>query len=430
METAFNVLLIGSGGREHAIAWKLKQSENLGNLYIAPGNPGTDPIGINIDLDTSDFELTSTFCKENNIDLVVVGPEAPLVNGIADYLEKDNIKVFGPHKRAAKLEGSKEFAKEFMIHYQIPTADYAVFSSEDFDDALTFVKSKDNYPIVLKADGLAAGKGVFICNSEEEVVQRLKALKDEDALGGAANRLVIEEFMEGEEVSVFVISDGHSSHIIHNAQDHKRIGEGDTGLNTGGMGAYSPAPLMTEDLLARVKTDIVDPTITGMQLEESAYHGILYIGLMITPEGPKVVEYNCRFGDPECQVILPSLENDLLELFVATTEQRLDEIKIQLDNKYRCCVVLASKGYPGAYEKGKKIDGLDQCDQDTIIFQAGTRMNGTDLVTGGGRVLNVIGSGLSLKEAIDHTYKNVEKVHFEGCYYRRDIGAKGLKRLE
>ena len=430
MDTAYNVLLIGSGGREHAIAWKLKSSSNLGKMFIAPGNPGTDELGLNVDLDTANFAEVAAFCQEQNIDLVVVGPEVPLVNGITDYLEKENIKVFGPHRRAAKLEGSKEFAKEFMLKYQIPTADYAVFSSQDFDDALTFVQSKDSYPIVLKADGLAAGKGVFICSSEEEVIERLNALKSKDALGGAAEKLVIEEFMEGEEASVFIISDGHSSHILHNAQDHKRVGEGDTGLNTGGMGAYSPAPLMTEELLERVKTEIVEPTITGMQLEESAYHGILYVGLMITDQGPKVVEYNCRFGDPECQVILPGLENDLLELLVATTEQRLDETKISLDNNYRCCVVLVSSGYPGSYEKGKSIHGLSSVDEDALVFQAGTSLNDDSLVTSGGRVLNVVGRGKTLKDAIQHAYKNVENIHFDGCYYRRDIGAKGLQRID
>ncbi|PWN07587.1 phosphoribosylamine--glycine ligase [Rhodohalobacter mucosus] len=429
MDTAYNVLLIGSGGREHAIAWKLNRSSNLGKLFIAPGNPGTDKLGLNVNLDTANFEEIASFCKEQNIDLVVVGPEVPLVDGITDYLEKENIKVFGPHKRAARLEGSKEFAKEFMVKYHIPTADYAVFSSQDFDDALTFVQSKDSYPIVLKADGLAAGKGVFICDSEEEVVDRLDKLKNRNALGGAADKLVIEEFMEGEEASVFIISDGHTSHILHNAQDHKRIGEGDTGLNTGGMGAYSPAPIMTEELLEQVKSEIVEPTITGMQLEEAAYHGILYVGLMITAQGPKVVEYNCRFGDPECQVILPSLENDFLELLVATTEQRLDEMKITIDNNYRCCVVLASDGYPGSYEKGKSIRGLESVDDNALIFQAGTALNGENLVTSGGRVLNVVGSGKTLKEAIEHTYKNVDTIHFDGCYFRRDIGAKGLQRI-
>ena len=429
MDSSYNVLLIGSGGREHAIAWKLSQSEHLGKLYIAPGNPGTEMFGVNTSIDPLSFEDVSAFCENNNIDLVIVGPEAPLVEGIVDYLEAENIPVFGPRKSAARLEGSKEFAKDFMVKYSIPTADYAVFSSDDFDDALIFVQSKDSYPIVLKADGLAAGKGVFICNDEEEVKKRLEEMKAGASLGKAANRIVVEEFMEGEEASVFVISDGHTSHILHNAQDHKRIGDGDTGLNTGGMGAYSPTPVLTEEILDRVKTEIIEPTITGMQLEEAAYQGILYIGLMITKDGPKVVEYNCRFGDPECQVILPSLENDLLNLMIATTDQRLDNFRIQLDNKYRCCVVVASNGYPGNYEKGKVISGLFDIDDDALLFHAGTGESNGKVVTAGGRVLNVVGSGNTLKDAISHAYKNVSKVTFEGCYFRTDIGHKGLKRL-
>jgi phosphoribosylamine---glycine ligase len=429
MEASYNVLLIGSGGREHAIAWKLSQSEHLGKLYNAPGNPGTEMFGVNVSIDPLKFEDVAAFCKENAIDLVVVGPEVPLVEGLADFLEAEKIPVFGPRKAAARLEGSKEFAKEFMVKYNIPTADYAVFSSDDFDDALTFVQSKDSYPIVLKADGLAAGKGVFICDDEDEVKKRLLEMKASASLSKAASRVVVEEFMEGEEASVFVISDGHTSHILHNAQDHKRIGEGDTGLNTGGMGAYSPAPVMTEEMLEQVKNEIIEPTITGMQLEEAAYQGVLYIGLMITENGPKVVEYNCRFGDPECQVILPSLENDLLDLMVATTEQRLDDFKIQLDEQYRCCVVIASNGYPGSYEKGKVISGLLDLDENAILFHAGTRSENGKIVTAGGRVLNVVGSGKTLKEAISHAYSNVSKVTFEDCYYRTDIGHKGLIRL-
>lgn len=424
----YNVLLLGSGGREHSIAWKLNQSNNLGELYIAPGNPGTAALGTNVSLDILDFESIAQFVNNQSVDVVVVGPEAPLVAGISDYLSKQNIPVFGPQKAAAMLEGSKEFAKQFMTKYNIPTADYAVFSSDDFDDALTFVQSKDSYPIVLKADGLAGGKGVFICNNEEEVIERLSTLKSDNSLGKAVEKLVIEEFMEGEEASVFVISDGHTSHIIHHAQDHKRIGEGDTGLNTGGMGAYSPAPILTEELLEQVTKEIIEPTITGMQLEEASYHGILYVGLMITEEGPKVVEYNCRFGDPECQVILPSLENDLLELILATTDQRLDEKSIQIDKDYKCCVVLASEGYPVSYEKGKEIAGMDSINENAIVFHAGTEEKNGKILTSGGRVLNIVGTGKTLQEAIDHTYKNVEKITFENCYYRKDIGYKGLKR--
>ncbi len=425
----YNVLLIGAGGREHSIAWKISQSEKLDKLYIAPGNPGTAKIGKNVPLDVSDFDKVYDFIENKGIELVVVGPEGPLVDGITDFLRERNIPVFGPEKNAAMLEGSKEFAKEFMVKYNIPTADFAVFSSLDYDDAFKFIQLKDTYPIVLKADGLAGGKGVFICNSEEEVKSRLLAIKKDKTLSEAASKLVVEEFMEGEEVSVFVISDGHTSHIIHNAQDHKRIGDGDTGLNTGGMGAYSPAPILTEDLLVRIQSEIIEPTITGMQLEESAYTGILYVGLMITEEGPKVVEYNCRFGDPECQVILPSLNNDLLDLIIAATEQRLDEKSIQTDDKYRCCVVLASEGYPVKYEKGKVISGLDETDEDILVFHAGTTHKDGKILTNSGRVLNVVGSGKTLRGAIENTYEAVKKINFENCYFRKDIGHKGLKRV-
>jgi phosphoribosylamine---glycine ligase len=262
------------------------------------------------------------------------------------------------------------------------------------------------------------------------VKQRLETLKNDESLKSAAAKLVIEEFMEGEEASVFVISDGHTSHIIHNAQDHKRIGENDTGLNTGGMGAYSPAPVLTDELTERVQTEIIERTITGMQLEEAAYQGILYVGLMITEEGPKVVEYNCRFGDPECQVILPSVENDLLNLMIATTEQRLDEASVQLDGLYRCVVVMASAGYPGSYEKGKEITGIEKVNEDAIVFHAGTRSEGDRILTNGGRVLNVVGKGTTLNEAIDHAYRNIDRLHFEGAYFRRDIGKKGLQHLK
>lgn len=426
----YNVLLLGGGGREHAIAWKLKQSNLMGELFIAPGNPGTEKAGTNVKLDNSDFDLVAQFAEEQSIDVVVVGPEAPLVAGLVDYLSEKNIPVFGPKKSAAMLEGSKEFAKNFMTKYDIPTADYAVFENNEFDDALTFIQSKETYPVVLKADGLAGGKGVFICSDESEVKERLNQLQQDTSLKNAAGRLVVEEYMDGEEASVFVLADGHTAHIIHHAQDHKRIGDGDTGLNTGGMGAYAPAPVLTDELLEQVQKEIIEPTITGMQLEESSYHGILYIGLMITENGPKVVEYNCRFGDPECQVVLPSLENDLLELMIATIDQRLDERSIQISKQYTCCVVLASGGYPTKYEKGKVIHGIDTLDEDIILFHAGTKIENGQLLTDGGRVLNVVGRGDTLKSAIDHTYQNVKKITFEGCYYRTDIGYKGLMHVK
>ncbi len=425
----YNVLLIGGGGREHSIAWKLKQSELLGALYAAPGNPGTEQIAQNVDIDIADFASVVDFAEQKQIDLVVVGPEKPLVDGLADYLEEHGVPVFGPSREAAKLEGSKEFAKKFMKKYDIPTAGYETFASDEFDQALSYIRKKNQFPVVLKADGLAAGKGVFICETEDEASRRFRQFTEDENLSKAAGTVVVEEFMQGEEASVFVISDGHSAKVIHNAQDHKRIGDGDTGLNTGGMGAYSPAPVLTPAILEQVEREIILPTITGMQLEESPYKGILYIGLMITEDGPKVVEYNCRFGDPECQVILPSFENDLLDLMILSEAQRLDERELKTDNQFRCCVVLASEGYPGKYEKGKPIKGIDQVDPEALVFHAGTSRTNSQIVTAGGRVLNVVGSGDTLQEAIDHTYKNVRRITFDGVYYRSDIGRKGLKHV-
>ncbi|REL38375.1 phosphoribosylamine--glycine ligase [Rhodohalobacter sp. SW132] len=425
-----NVLLIGSGGRESAIAWKLSRSELLDTLYIAPGNPGTEPYGTNISLDTDDFVTVEKKVKELGIELVIVGPEQPLVDGIEDTLSEKGIPVFGPSAAAAQLEGSKSFAKEFMKQYGIPTADYQTFEIDQFDKASEYIKQKNRYPVVLKADGLAGGKGVFICENQQEVEKRLSQLSEDENLKSAAATLVVEEFMEGEEASVFVISDGESFRVIHNAQDHKRIGEGDTGLNTGGMGAYAPAPLVTDSLKQRIDDEITRPTIEGMKASGHPYKGILYIGLMMTEDGPKVVEYNCRFGDPECQVILPPLKNDLLKLMISATRGEIDtEPELVIHSDYFCTVVLASGGYPGPYKKGLEISGADQMDDRALLFHAGTANKDGKLVTNGGRVLNVVGRGKTLKQAIDHAYTNVEKVTFKDCYYRRDIGKKGLKKL-
>lgn len=426
----FSVLLLGSGGREHAIAWKLAQSANLRKLYCAPGNPGTENHAINIDLDISDFKGVETVVDDLGIDLVIVGPEQPLVDGISDYLEAKGITVFGPSKAAAQLEGSKAFAKAFMKKHGIPTAGYKTFSGDAFDEAMDFIKKENRYPVVLKADGLAGGKGVFICESEKETEERLALLSKDSKLKNAASTLVVEDFMVGEEASVFVICDGNSGKVIHNAQDHKRIGENDTGLNTGGMGAYAPAPVLTPSMMMRVKEEIIEPTIKGMKENDSPYSGILYVGLMITKEGPKVVEYNCRFGDPECQVILPPLKNDLLKLITAATSQTLADVEISLSERYFCSVVLASGGYPTSYEKGFPIKGIESCDDDAIIFHSGTTLRGEELLTDGGRVLNVVGSGDTLQEAIDHSYKNVERISFKDSYFRRDIGKKGLKKID
>ncbi|MDX1670712.1 MAG: phosphoribosylamine--glycine ligase [Balneolaceae bacterium] len=425
-----NVLLLGSGGREHALAWSLSRSKHLSKLYIAPGNPGTAQEGTNVDLSPSDFEAVVNFIEEHDIGLTVVGPEKPLVEGIVDFLDDKGHKVFGPSKSAAKLEGSKKFANEFMKKNRIPTADFESYTRDRFDEAFARIKQENEYPVVLKADGLAGGKGVFVCETEEDVKHRFEQLKEGNRFGGAADTVVVEEFLEGEEASVFVISDGETAKVLHNAQDHKRIGEGDTGLNTGGMGAYSPAPIINPEMLARVEKEIVLPTITAMQLDGNPYKGILYCGLMITEEGPKVVEYNCRFGDPECQAILPSIKNDMLKLMLASSEGTLNQHIVELDDQYRCCVVIASEGYPKEYETGKEISGIDQVSSDAYVFHAGTALADGRLVTDGGRVLNVVDSGDTLQDAIRHTYEEVKKISFENAYYRSDIGVKGLAHLE
>lgn len=424
-----NVLLIGSGGREHALAYAMSRSDLLDKLYTTPGNPGTAELGTNVDLDVNDTQELLAFLDEHEIDITVVGPEQPLVDGIADTLEDHRHKVFGPKRQAAMLEGSKEFAKEFMQRHDIPTAAYKAFDQSEFDQAADYIREKGTYPIVLKADGLAGGKGVFIPETETQAMDFLDELENSASLSEASSRLVIEEFMEGEEASVFAICDGNSYKVIGNAQDHKRAGEGDTGLNTGGMGAYSPAPVVSDEILQQVEERIIAPTVKGMKEEGYPYVGFLYCGLMITAEGPKVVEYNCRFGDPECQVILPRLRSDLLAVIRDCLDGKLDECDITFDELYRCCVVLTSGGYPGSYEKGKKISGLEDV-KDALIFHAGTRTENGDLYTNGGRVLNVVGAGKDLASAVDAAYTDLRKIDFDKAYYRGDIGAKGLKHLE
>jgi len=424
-----NVLLLGSGGREHAIAWSVAKSDKLDELYIAPGNPGTAKIGTNVDVSLSDFEAILEFIEQNDIELTVVGPEKPLVDGITDFLEEKGHSVFGPSKYEAQLEGSKKFANEFMKENRIPTADYETYTRSEFDKALKVIKSKGEYPVVLKADGLAGGKGVFICETEEEVEKRLDELKQNEKFEDAAQTLVVEEFMKGQEASVFVISDGQTAKILHYAQDHKRIGDGDTGLNTGGMGAYCPTPVIGRRMLQRVEKEIILPTISAMLLDENPYKGILYCGLMITVDGPKVVEFNCRLGDPEAQAVLPSLESDFLELMDAAANGNLDSQNVKIDDLYRCCVVLASEGYPAEYEKGKKVSGLDNVSDDALVFHAGTKSQEDAIYTDGGRVLSVVGAGKSLQKSIKKTYQEVDKISFDNKYFRTDIGTKGLVHL-
>ncbi|TVQ14756.1 MAG: phosphoribosylamine--glycine ligase [Balneolaceae bacterium] len=426
-----NVLLIGSGGREHALAWSISKSPLLGNLYIAPGNPGTNDLGVNVDLDVNNFEEVAEFCEATDIHLVVVGPEQPLVDGITDYLEDEGIKVFGPSKNAAQLEGSKSFAKAIMEEYDIPTASYTTFNRHEWSQAEEYINQNETYPLVLKADGLAAGKGVFVCDNREEAMEALAMMNDDVNLSSASYRIVIEEFLSGEEVSLFAICDGETARIIMHAQDHKRIGDGDKGLNTGGMGAYAPTPLLDQDGLNQIDETIIKPMMAAMIEEGLPYKGILYCGLMMTDQGPKVIEFNCRFGDPECQVMLPAIKSDLLELLMTCVNGKLSYASLDIDTGFYTGVVIASKGYPQVYEKGKKIVGLDMLSEDVLVFQSGTyRTDNGDLLTSGGRVLCVVGRGNTLRESISKTYAEVEKIDFENIYYRRDIGAKGLRRVE
>jgi len=433
----FNVLILGSGGREHALAWSITRSPLLGKLYIAPGNPGTKEFGENINLTPGRFdgpepwfEALSKLISEKGIDLTVVGPEQPLVDGVTDYLEARGHKVFGPSKDAARLEGSKTFAKWLMHKYKIPTAESTSFSGETVLDDLEGWIRIDNqqWPVVIKADGLAAGKGVFICKNKNEALDHLRRIREDETLRKAATRVIVEEFMEGEEASLFAITDGRNARMLLSAQDHKRIGEGDTGLNTGGMGAYAPAPVVDKRMLSLIEDSILYPTLGAMQLEGYPYRGVLYLGLMITEEGPKVVEYNCRFGDPECQVLLPAMKSDLLEVMMATVNFELETVDVTMSDEHFCGVVMASGGYPEAYTKGAEISGVDRVSGDAVVFHSGTRLEGGKLYTNGGRVLTVVASGPDLKQAISNCYSEVDKITFDKAYYRRDIGAKGLNR--
>jgi len=423
-----NVLLIGGGGREHAIARSLSRSPLLGKLFITPGNPGTADLGENSDLDTDEFDDVVDFCETHHIDLVVVGPEQPLVEGITDYLHDYGINVFGPSKGAAMLEGSKSYAKSIMHKYAIPTAGSEVFDRHEISKLEIYLQEQGQFPIVIKVDGLAAGKGVFICENIARAREYIDLIMNDVNLSAAAPTIVVEEFMQGEEVSVFAISDGTTARYLMHAQDHKRIGDGDTGLNTGGMGAYAPAPVLTDAMKQDVMERVIQPTIDAMAAEGTPYTGILYAGLMITGEGPKVVEYNCRFGDPEAQVILPALNSDLLELMITTVNGKLEYQSLDLAPDYFCTVVMASAGYPGTYTSGLPVRGLEHVPEGVQVFHSGTQRNKEgELLTRGGRVLSVVGRGSTLQQAIDAAYEGVERIEFEGAYYRKDIGAKGLR---
>jgi len=427
-----NILVIGSGGREHAIVWKLRQSPLVQNLFCAPGNPGMTQQARMVSLKPTDIQGLMRFAKENNVDLTVVGPEQPLVDGIVDEFERQGLKIFGPSKAAAMLEGSKAFAKDFMAHNNISTARFRSFSASELSQAEAYTRELP-VPLVVKADGLAAGKGVLICETHDAAIIALREVLLAKAFGSAGEKVVIEEFLEGEEASVFALTDGDRFVTLASAQDHKRILDGDKGKNTGGMGAYANAPVVTKELLTQIDIEIISPTLNGMKNAGTPYRGCLYCGLMITKSGPKVIEYNCRFGDPETQVVVPLIEGDLAGILLSVAERRLDPSSVKQHAASAVCVVMASRGYPDDYQTGKEIHGLEKVRQEdgVVVFHAGTRSDGEKVVTSGGRVLGVtaIGYEHDLKGTIDAAYRAVRSITFDGAYYRSDIGQKALRRL-
>ena len=419
------VLVVGGGGREHTLVWKLKQSSHVDKIYCAPGNGGIAQDAECVPLAAEDLHGLADFAQEKRIDLTVVGPEAPLTAGIVDIFKSRGLKVFGPDAKAACLEGSKVFAKEKMTRYGVPTAAYRVFY--DSAAALEFVREL-NGPCVVKADGLAAGKGVIIAKDRAEAEQAVRLIMEERAFGDAGKAVVVEQLFKGEEVSVLAFTDGKTIKTLAASQDHKRVFDGDEGPNTGGMGAYSPAPVYTSELHEKTVKDILEPVIYGLADDGIKYKGVIYAGLMVTSEGPYVLEFNCRFGDPETQVVVPRLKSDLLEVMNAVIEERLDEVELEWDPRAAVCVVAASGGYPGAYEKGKVITGLDELPPDILVFHAGTALSDGKLVTSGGRVLGITGFGATIEDAVKRVYSGVERIHFEGIHYRRDIAHRALKR--
>ena len=419
-----DILILGSGGREHAIAWKLKQSPKLQHLFIAPGNAGTATLGTNIPIGVNDFKTIKEAVLSKAIDMVIVGPEDPLVNGIHDFFLNDpelkDIPVIGPQKAAAALEGSKEFAKEFLFRHNIPTAAYQSFTVDKLEEGHAFLKTLTP-PYVLKADGLAAGKGVVILNDLQEAKEELTSMLVEAKFGDASAKVVIEEFLSGIELSVFVLTDGKGYKVLPTAKDYKRIGEGDTGLNTGGMGAISPVPFADKEFMAKIHERIVKPTVEGLKKDQLPYKGFIFIGLIKVGEDPFVIEYNVRLGDPETEVVIPRMSTDLVEVFQAVAEQKLDSINLELDNRTATTVMLVSGGYPEAYEKGKVITGFENI-ADSIVFHAGTAYKDGNVVTNGGRVMAITSYGENFKEALQKSYQSIKKIHFDKMNYRKDIG--------
>ena len=419
-----NILLLGSGGREHAFAYLLSRSPRCKQLYIAPGNAGTALEGENVAMDATDFPKIKEFCLSKQISLVVVGPEEPLVKGIVDFFGQDTalsqIPIVGPSQKGATLEGSKEFAKEFMQRHHIPTARYASFTKDTIEEGLCFLESM-KAPYVLKADGLAAGKGVVILENLQEAQAELKRMLLEEKFGTASQKVVIEEFLKGIELSCFVLTDGESYKVLPTAKDYKRIGEGDTGLNTGGMGAVSPVPFANEAFMQKIEERIIKPTIEGLKKEQITYRGFVFIGLIKVGDDPYVIEYNVRMGDPETEVVLPRLQTDLVSLLEATAKGKLKDCSLSIDPRSATTVMIVSGGYPEEYEKGKIISGLQQ-EGESIIFHAGTREKDGEVLTAGGRVLAITSLANDFKEALKKSYSRIEKISFENMYYRKDIG--------
>lgn len=429
-----NVLVLGSGGREHALAWKLSQSSRVRNVFVAPGNAGTQIDAENIQIAETDFAELAKFAKRNDVGLTVVGPEAPLVAGVVDYFRGEGLKIFGPNKAAAQLEGSKAFCKQTLRSADVPTADYRVF--REHDAASRYIKDRfphegEDVPVVIKADGLAAGKGVTVCNTAEEALEAIDQIGRQRVFGDAGAQIIIEERLDGEEASVLAITDGKTILTLPPAQDHKPAYDDDQGPNTGGMGAYSPTPLVTPQIMAMVEEKVLVPTVHGMKRARNPFQGVLYAGLMMTNQGPKVLEYNVRFGDPECQPILMRLKSDLADVLEACAEGRLDSIDPpEWDTRPAVCVVMASEGYPGSYEKGKPIRGLEEAAklEDVKVFHAGTKFEGEQIVTNGGRVLGVTAIGDTISAAKLKAYTAVKCIRWDGAWCRKDISDKALGR--